>query len=268
MILNVEEMEWNPVTDQQVSGLATMPPKPEGSQFSLDEPLMGGDVSYFADPYGLAFEATWEAWRDDLYGILREMAAELQRASRNRQEVDALSVLNNAFDTAFAGFTNGEALCGAHVGLDGVTRRNRPTVDVEFSVTYLQGAILRFEGQTDERGMPRLMTPTMAVLTPTFKFAAREILGSSGKPFTTDNELNALIQEDLHWMISHYITTATRAFLLAAKGVHDLQFLWRDHPIFDSFDDPWSKNAVFTSYQRHTRGHGTWRGVDGTTGGG
>ncbi len=34
----------------------------------------------------------------------------------------------------------------------------------------------------------------------------------------------------------------------------------------DSFDDPRTKNAIFTSYQRHTQGFGTWRGVDGSTG--
>jgi len=68
------------------------------------------------------------------------------------------------------------------------------------------------------------------------------------------------------WMVSHFLTTTTANFTLAAKGVHDLNFLFRDRPIFDSFDDPWTKNAIFTVYQRHTRGFGAWRGVDGSTG--
>jgi hypothetical protein len=51
----------------------------------------------------------------------------------------------------------------------------------------------------------------------------------------------------------------------AAPSQHDLQFLWRTRPIFDVFDDPWSKNAVATVYQRHTKGFGSWRGVDGST---
>ncbi len=234
--------------------------------FPLDDPLMGGTKAYTASGFGLAIEITWVMWRDDLYGYMRELAAELMRASRNKQEVDAWSVLNNAFSTSFVGFTAGEALCGAHVGLDGVTRRNRPTVDIEFSVTGLQNSVERYEAMTNERNLPRLMAPSMAIVTPTYKWAAREILGSSGKPYTTDNERNALIEEDLSWMVCHYLTTSTYWFLLAAQGIHDMQFLWRDHPIDDSFDDPWTKSAIFTIYQRHTKGFGTWRGVDGSTG--
>lgn len=267
LVLNTDDMEWNPVKDQQISGLGTMPAKAEGAQFTLDEPIIGGSKEYTASPFGLAVEITWEMWRDELYGIMRELAAELARASRNRQEVDAWSILNNAFDATVVGFTAAEALCAtSHTRLDGGTWANRPNPDIGLSITGIQNATKRFEELVDERGLPRLMAPVMAIVTPTNKFVAREILGSSGKPYTADNELNALIHEDLSWLVAHYITTATNWFLVAAKGVHDLNFLWRDHPIFDNFDDPWTKNAIFTSYQRHTKGFGSPRGVDGSTG--
>ena len=267
LIFNTQDMEWNPVTDRQISGLGTMPEKPEGSQFQPDQPILGGSKAYTAVPYGMAFEVTWEMWRDELYGVMRELSAELARSARNRQEVQAWSILNNAFSTSFVGFTASEALCStAHTGLDGTSRANRPSPDIGFGVTYLQNAIRRFETLTDERGLPRLMAPSLAVLAPLNKFVAREVLGSANKPYTADNEINALVEEDLSWMISHYLTTNTYHFLLTAKGQHDLNFLWREHPIFDSFDDPWTKNAVFTSYQRHTEGYGSWRGIDGSTG--
>src|SRR5579872_5685518 len=100
LVFNVDDMEWNPITDQQISGLGTMPDKPEGQQFSLDEPILGGSKQYTASPFGLAVEVTWEMWRDELYGVMEEMVRELARASRNRQEVDAWSVLNNSFSTS------------------------------------------------------------------------------------------------------------------------------------------------------------------------
>ncbi len=266
LVFNVDDMEWNPVKDQQISGLGTMPAKNEGEQFTLDEPILGGTQTYLASPFGLAVEVTFEMWRDDLYAVMRELSAELARASRNRQEVDAWSVYNNGFSNSFAGF-DAVALCStAHVGLDGVTRTNRPSPDIGLSITGIQNAITRFETMTDERNLPRLLAPVMIVVGPQNKFVAREILGSAGKPYTTDNELNALIEEDLSWLVCHYFTLATQWFMSAAKGVHDINFLWRDRPIFDSFDDPWTKNAIFTSYQRHTRGFGTWRGTDGSTG--
>ncbi len=268
MVFNVYDMEWNPMTDRQVSGLGTMPSKPEGNRFSLDEHIMGGTKTYTAAAYGMAVEFTFEAWRDEQYGVLKELVRCMRRASINRQEVDAWDLLNRAFNTAEVGFTAAEALCAtSHARLDaGAAQSNRPSPDVGFSVTGIQGAIIRFENMVDERGMPRLMAPTMFLISQTDKFVAREILGSSNAPYTADNEINSLVEEDMTYMVCHYLTSTTANFALASKGVHDLNFLWRDHPIFDSYDDPATKSAVFTSYQRHTRGFGSYRGIDGSTG--
>ena len=269
MVFNVENMDWNPQTDRQISGLGTMPAKNEGEQFSLDERTLGGTKSYEATPFGLAVEVTWEMWRDDLYGPMREFAAGLARASRNRQEVTAWSVLNNAFNAAFTGFTAGEPLCSvAHTGIDGVVRSNRAAAAVDLSVTGLQSALTRFENLTDERGLPMLLQPSTVVCGPASKFVARNILGAYGAVAAGagTNDLNTLIEDDLSFMVSHYFTDTDQWFLIANKQGHDLNFLWRDRPVFDSFDDPWTKNAIFTSYQRHTSGFGSWRGVDGDQG--
>lgn len=266
--INVDQMGWNGVTDRQISGLGTMPAKDEGSQFTLDQPILGGTKTYTATPFGLGIEITYEMWRDELYGVMKELIAGLARAGRNRFEVSAHSVLNNAFSTSYAGFTASESLCStAHTGLDGTSRANRPSPDVSFGVTGVQNSLIRFEGMTDERGLPRMYAPSMALIAPANKFVAREVLGSTNKPYSAQNEINALIQEDLSWMVDHYLTTSTYWFLLATKDNHDLRMGVRDNPIFDSFDDPRTKNAVFTAYQRHTTGqYGSWRGVDGSTG--
>ena len=267
LVFNVQDMEWNPITDFQVSGLGSMPEKSEGTQFTFDEIITGGSKSYTGTPYGLAVEITWEAWRDELYGVMQEMVRCLARAGRNREEVSAWSVLNNSFSTSYVGFTASESLCStAHTGLDGESRANRPSPDIGLSVTGLQNSLTRFEDLTDERDLPRLMAPVMAVITSANKFVAREIFGSGGKPYTAQNEINALIDDDLSYMVCHYITTSTYWWLLCGKGIHDLNFFWRDKPIYDMFDDPMTKNAIATAYQRHTQGYGSWRGVDGSTG--
>ena len=265
-VFEVLTMISNPEKDFQVAGLGTQPVKAEGDAFALDRHILGGEKLYTAVSYGLAVEFSFESWRDELYGVAKEMVKELSRAGRNRQEVQAWANFNNAFSTSFAGFTASEALCQSHTGLDGVARRNRPAVDVGMSIAFVQGSIQRFEEMTTERNLPRLMTPVMAICTPTNKFKTREVLGSSGKPYTADSEINALIQDDLSWMVSHYITTAAYNFIVAAKGVHDLNFRWRTKPIFDAYDDPRTKAAVFTSFQSFTTGYGSWRGIDGSTG--
>jgi hypothetical protein len=261
---NVEDMPWNGVTDRQIAGLATLDSMGEGDQFPLDEPINGNTVTYDAEIFGKAVEITFPMWRDDQYGVIRELTAELARSSRNKQEVEAWSVLNNAFDNAFPGF-DGVSLCNtAHPRLGGGTSANRPSPDVGLSTLAIQNAVIRFYNMVDERGLPRLFAPTQVLVAPDNVFLAREILGSSGKPFTADNEQNSLLSEGLRWMVVQYFTSASQWFVSAAQGQHDIQFLWRDRPIFDVFDDPWSKNAVATVYQRHTKGFGSWRGIDGS----
>lgn len=271
MLLNSEGMEWNPMTDREFAGLGTMSPMPEGDRFPMDAGKQGNTKTYTATPYGMGVEITYIMWRDDLYGVMREMTAGLARASRLRKEISAWAVFNNAFDTAFPGFEAGVSLCSTtHTSFAdaSIVQANRPNPDIGFSITGIQNAIQRFESLVDDRGNPMLLSPVMALLHPFNRFVAREILGSSGKPYTADNEINSLLEDDLSWMISHYLTSQTAWWLTAPKGVHDCNFLVRDEPIFDSFDDPFTKNALFTVWQRHLAAStfGQWRGVDGSTG--
>lgn len=265
-IFNVQTMEIQNEKDLELAGLGAMPQKEEGVQFTLDKPMVGGNKQYTAVAYGLAAEVTFEMWDDDLFGEMRRMAQELGRSSRNRIEVDAATILNNAFDTGVTGFDNTSLCSTSHTDIDGTTRANRPSTDISFSISGLQAGIQAYETMVNQRGMPMLMTPTMVVIDPNNRFTAREILGSAGKPFTADNELNSLLADDLRYFVYHYLTTNTYWFLMAPKGVHDLNFRWRNRPMMNSFDDPRTMNAVFTLYQRHAKGWGQWRGVYGSTG--
>ncbi len=265
-IFNVDNMPHQNAKDQEFAGLGTMPPKPEGQQFTLDSPVAGGNVTYTAVPYGLAMEVTWEMWDDDLFGIMGQMSQALARSSRNRIEVDAAVILNSAFDTGVNGFDTTSLISTTHTDANGGTFSNRPAIDIGLSITGLQDGIQNYETTTDARGLPTLLSPSLVVIDPSNRFVAREILGSSSKPFSADNEINSLVEDELKIFVYHYLTTATNWFLLANKGQHDLNFRWRNTPMFDSFDDPRTKNAVFTVYQRHTKGYGTARGVYGSTG--
>lgn len=268
MVFNVQEMEWNPVTDQQVSGLGTMPSKAEGAQFTTDEVIMGGTKTYTCQSWGMAVEITYEAWKDELYGVFEEMVACIADAGRNREEVSAFDALNNAFSTSYTGFTSGKSLCSTtQTALNGDTWANRPSVDIGLSITGIQAGMKAFQDLTDERGLPLRLKPSNLLITSADMYTAREILGSPQKPYTFDNEINALIKDDLFYMVCHYINTSTYWFLLAAKGSHDLNFFFKERPSSHMFDDPWTLNAVFAAFQRHTVGAwGSPRGVYGSTG--
>lgn len=264
--LNVADMETNPEKYQQISGLGTALEMGEGDTFPLDEAVLGGTKEYEVRNFGLAIEITYRLWRDEKYGIMRDLVAELARSVRNRQEVSGVSIFENAFDNAFPGF-DGVSLCStAHPAYapGGIVRANRPAADIGFGVTALQNSVIRFEDQVNDRGLPMLLSPQKILLSTLNRYLAREILGSGGRPYTPDNEINALVQDDFSYQISHYFTRKSAWFTLAAKGVHDLNFKWRDRPMFDGFDDPWTKNAIFTSFMAYDVGFGSDRGIDGS----
>ncbi len=265
-VLNVSDMETNPEKYQKVSGLGTALEMGAGDTFPLDEATLGGTKEYEVKNYGKAIEFLYRLWRDEKYGVMRDLAAELGRGLRHKQEVVGWSVYNNAFDNAFPGF-DGVSLCStAHPAYadGGASRANRPSPDIGFGVTALQNSVIRFEGMTNDRGLPMLMSPSKIITTPFNRYLAREILGSGGKPFSANNEINSLVSDNFALMISHYLTTSTAWFVTTDKGVHDLHFKWRDRPMFDSFDDPWTKNAIFTGFEAFVADFGDFLGIDGS----
>ncbi|MEE9595056.1 MAG: hypothetical protein V3V92_06620, partial [Candidatus Hydrothermarchaeales archaeon] len=231
--VNVIDMPWRTITDQQVSGPGTVPQKPENTVFPGDDPIIGGTKSYTAIPWGLSMEVSFESWDDELYGYLRDLMSMLARSSRNRSEVNAHNVLNEAFVTTNnVGFDSAALASTAHTALDGRTAiANRPATDVGLSQTAIQNGLINFHDLTEERNLPQLMSPSIILSGATNVFVMRELLGSSGVPFSTDNEMNSIIPDELRWMVSHYIDTQTNWFMMASKGVHDLNFPIRNRPV-------------------------------------
>ena len=268
VFMNEPDMPWRTVKSQQVAGLGTVPTKAEGQAFVTDAPNLENQKTATPVAYGLAVVFSWEAWEDELYGVFRDMAAELARSSRYRLEVDAHTPINQAFNTAYVGFNAGESLCyNTHTSPTTNTQQaNRPSPDVGFSVTGLQAALQSFYNLLNDRDLPQNAHPSSVLVNPVNLWAAREILGSSGKPFTADNEMNSLIPEGLNWVIDRFITTTSNWFVVAPKGQHGLNFGVRTPPIFDAWDDPWTKNAVFSVFQRHVSWFTDWRGIYGSTG--
>lgn len=253
--------------DTKLAGLGSMVSKPEGDPISFDVPIMGAGVRYTPASYGLGFRITREMWDDDLYMIMDKMAAELGRASAYKIEVDAWSILNNAFSSSFTG-ADGLQLCHtAHTRLDGgATIANRPSTDVDFSATAYQAALDHYKVMVDERGRPAVMHPSLLVLDPSFEWAAREILESEYKPYTVNNEINVLRSDGkMDYLLCRYLTDADSWFCLSDQ--HDLNFFWRVKPETGEADDFLTGDALFKIYARYAKGFTEFRGVYGSSGG-
>lgn len=263
-VMRVQDMEVNPYLAVKISGMGTMPVKPEGTQFVFDQPIPGGNFQVTATPYGMGYSVSREMWRDDLYGVMLDMPAQMTKATLYRQEVQAWTAFNNAFSTA-TGYDATDLCSTSHKGLDGVVQSNRPSVDVTLSQTAIQAGLLNFETLNDDRSIPEQIAPSRLIYHPTNRWLIREILGSSGKVQTANNDPNALLPDELIGIPSRFLTRTQDWFLCASREETDIIFMWADQPMPRNFDDPFTLDANFTMYQRFGIFVGEWRSVYGST---
>lgn len=273
-IFNIETSSRAYEDDLRVAGLTGVIEKPEGTPTQYVEATQGGTKRYTHLSYGIGYRITQEMYADDLYRVMNRMAKALARATHNAIEVLAFGILNHAFDAApavkYQGF-DGLCLCNtAHTMVGGGGNvANRPAADVAFSATAIRNSILRFEGWTDEVGLPLLMKPKTIILDASNKFNAREILGSGFKPYTANNEINALTDEDLTYQVVHYLSTTSAWFNIAQGGLlggvgHDMNYFWRQKPIHDTGDDFDTGDMKVKVFFRASAGFGYFYGVDGS----
>lgn len=253
-------------TDFKMTGLGAMQDKTEGGLVTYGDPIPGATKVYTHTGNALGYRVTDEMQRHELYGQISKFERSLMRSAADRQETDAANILNNGFNTAFAGFVSGESLFStSHARLDGGTAQaNRPSTDISLGVTALQNAIIQFHLWKDDRGRPFLSVPRKLIIHPNDLMTARELLGSEFKPGTSNNEINALREDGLSYMVSHYVTDTNAWYLLGDN--HDLNFIWDKRPTVSMEDDFDTDDIKRKLVQWYSTGYGEWRALYGTSG--
>lgn len=261
---NIVDMDFNPESIRQVSGLGSMPSMPSGGRFSTDEPILGSTKAFEAEPFGLAVAIHEDFLSDEQFDFVDEIVAELPRTGRDRIQTEGTSTLNNAFDTAFIGFTAGEALCQSHSLLDGTAIDNSTTADI--SVESLH--VIREHGHTmrNERNRRAPLKFDWLVIPPQLVEDAREALGSAYTPGVASNSINTITPEGMQILVLNYLTSATRWFAIASKGVHrmSLRFAPNGRPKFTNWMDPSTQTYYAAMRLRVDSGFTLWRGVYGS----
>ena len=258
--------------DTEIIGLGKLVEKAEGTPITYDDPIQGALKRYTPKPWALGFRVTHELNADDRYGIIKRMPQSLARSAHQTEEVEAWSIFNYAFDTGadYLG-RDGKSLCATDHPNAAATAgtgpySNRLSTDADLSITSLQSAVELLENTTDDRDLNIMLKPKFLVIAPENKWMARELLNSELKPHTGDNEINALLDEELKYMVCHYFSDTDAWFMVCSKEDHYLNLYWREKLIFDNDDDFDTGDAKFKAYMRFIQGFSGWRGVIGTPG--
>jgi hypothetical protein len=282
-IFNIETSEHAYEQDTKFAGFGPLVEKPENTPISYTGMIQGGDKRYIHLTYGLGVRTSKELYDDDKYGIIKKAPVALARSEMYTKEIVAMNTFNQGFSTnvtttdGVSLFNSQHPLLGgpsatnvgpglANVIYAAGTYPNRPSTDIDLSITALQIATNQFERLIDSMGLPVTAKPRHLVIPPELKFIAREILGSSGKPGTSDNDINSMLGEDLAFTISHYTTSQGAWWLVADKKNHYCKVYMRQQPKM-TFDDDFDTDALKQkTTMRMSAGATDWIGVWGSNG--
>lgn len=279
---NIETSKQAYEDDIIMAGLGPMPEKTENDSFQYNEMAQGPNRRYIHVTYGLGARYSWELAEDDQYGVIKTVPKALVRAAMFTRSQVPWNVFNLGFTTMLSAdrvslFNNQHPLLGGAAatnvgpGLANVisaagTYPNRPATDIDLSFTALQLMKQHFDRMPDHMGIPIVAKPTKLILPPELAFIAEEILGSEQKPYTSDNEKNAVKEMGLTYECIPWLTSPSAWFASGEKSQTDLKFYDRA-PLQQDYDDDFDTRAVkHVAFQRFSCGATNWINLWGSNG--
>lgn len=179
-----------------MTGLSRLFERGDGEPVIYDDPKLGPIVVGVDKEFAAGFMITRRTVEDDKYGKANQSAKWLAHAARTTMEYRAAALLDDAFTgTFFRTIDNMPLLSTAHTLLNSSsTIANRPTADVQLSVTGISSILDLAVTMKDENGDPvRSMPDTLIIGTaPGDINTATAIWNSTLEPFTTDNTDNVM----------------------------------------------------------------------------
>jgi hypothetical protein len=249
-----------------LSGFANAAVKPEGQGVTFDDAQETFTARYTNETIALAFAITEEAIEDNLYDRLASRYTKaLARSMANTKQVKAAAVLNNAFDSNFAG-GDGVELCSAvHPTLAG-TFSNELSTPAELNETSLEQSLIDIAALTDERGLKIAAQGTKLIIPSALQFTAERLMKSAGRVGTADNDINAIASMGMvpqGYVVNHYLTSAKK-FFIKTDVPNGLKHFVRS-PIKTSMEGDFDTgNVRYKARERYVFGFSDPRGIFGS----
>ena len=248
-----------------VSGFPTMGPVAEAANYQIYDVVQLWDRKWTHTKYGGGWQVSEEMEDDDQFEIVANNARAFARSYRFTKEVVFANIFNESFGTETAG--DGSAICATHTLYSGSTIANNAATD--FGVSAAQTMFNHFATCTDDRGIRIRLTPKFFVANPAMRWVFSEVMKSELKPYTSDNEVNALNEETLTPIYWPEITD-TDAWWVSVdpKDLNGTGLRAYDRQPFTVSSDFNVANTTMISVGRgrYSVACGDWRQVYGSTG--
>jgi len=251
-----------------LSGFANAQVKGEGQGVSYDQAQETFTARYTHDTIALAFSITEEAIEDNLYDRLASRYTKaLARSMANTKQVKAANVLNNAFDSSFAG-GDGKELCATDHPIVAGTFSNELATAADLSETSLEQALIDIAAFVDERGLKIAARGMKLIIPSELQFTAERLMKSAGQTGGNNNDVNAVVSMGMvpqGYVVNHYLTD-TDAFFIKTDVPNGLKHFVRS-PINTKMEGDFDTgNVRYKARERYSFGFSDPRGIFGSPG--
>jgi hypothetical protein len=268
-IYETETSERSFEEETKLSGFSAAPVKNEGSAIAYDNAQEAFTARYTHVTIAQGFSLTEEAIEDNLYDSLSgRYTKALARSMAYTKQVRAASVLNNGFDSGFAGGDGQPLFSANHPLVSGGVNSNIAATPADLNETSLEAAVIQIAAWTDERGLLIAAKPRKLVVPPALQFVATRLLETELRVGTNDNDINALknngsIPEG--YTINHYLTD-TNAWFLTTDVPNGMKHFVRT-PLQNSMDGDFDTgNVRYKARERYSFGFSDPLGMFGSAG--
>ena len=251
-----------------LSGFANAQVKPEGSGVTFDNAQETFTARYTHETIALAFSITEEAIEDNLYDRLASRYTKaLARSMANTKQVKAANVLNNAFNSSFAG-GDGKELCATDHPTIAGTFKNELSTSADLNETSLEQSLIDIAALTDERGLKIAARGVKMIIPSELQFTAERLMKSQGRTATADNDINAVVSMGMipqGYVVNNYLTD-TDAFFIKTDVPNGLKMFVRS-PIKTAMEGDFDTgNVRYKARERYSFGFSDPRGIFGSPG--
>ena len=256
-LFEIESSERSFEEEQKLSGFGAASVKTEGSAIRYDTAQEAWSTRYTHETIALGFSLTEEAIEDNLYDSLSARYTKaLARAMAYTKEVKGAAILNNGFSSSYPGGDGVSLFNANHPLINGDTISNVPSTPTDLNETSLENAVIQISLWTDERGLLIAAKPKKLIIPPALQFQATRLLETQLRVGTTDNDVNALVNNGAipgGWTINHFLTD-TNAWFLQTDIPNGLKHFVRT-PLSTSMDADFDTgNARYKARERYSNG--------------
>ena len=251
-----------------LSGLANAQTKPEGSGVTFDNAQETFTARYTHETIALAFSITEEAIEDNLYDRLASRYTKaLARSMANTKQVKAANVLNNAFNSSFAG-GDGKELCATDHPTIAGTFSNELGTSADLNETSLEQSLIDIAAMSDERGLRIAARGVKMIIPSELQFTAERLMKSQGRTGTADNDINAIVSMGMipqGYRVNNYLTDSDAFYILT--DIPNGMKMFNRAPLTTAMEGDFDTgNVRYKARERYSFGVSDPRGIFGVEG--